>query len=132
MRTWARTAAAWTRTPGEIRRLVEALTVNVSEFFRNPKTIRALTREVLPVLVAQRRAQGAAPIRVWSAGCATGEEPYSLAMALSESLGDALQDFPVVIYATDVDRPSLAAARARPTNPSTLPRTRNPPGLSTS
>ncbi len=98
--------------PGEIRRLVEALTVNVSEFFRNPRTFRALSREVLPALLAQRQGQGALPIRVWSAGCATGEEPYSLAIAFSEALGDALRDFPVVIYATDVDRPSLAAARA--------------------
>jgi chemotaxis protein methyltransferase CheR len=97
--------------PEELRRLVEALTVNVSEFFRNPRTFRVLTREVLPVLVAQKRAQGGRSVRVWSAGCATGEEPYSLAITFSEYLGDALGEFPVVIYATDVDGPSLAAAR---------------------
>jgi chemotaxis protein methyltransferase CheR len=98
--------------PGELRRLVEALTVNVSEFFRNPRTFRVLTREVLPVLVGQRQAARGRSIRVWSAGCATGEEPYSLAITFSEYLGDRLGEFPVVIYATDVDGPSLAAARA--------------------
>ncbi len=111
--------------PGEIRRLVEALTVNVSEFFRNPGTFRALTREVLPALVAQRRAEGGRSIRVWSAGCATGEEPYSLAITFCEHLGEALRDFLVAIYATDVDAPSLAAARAgryRPPSLARLPR----------
>ena len=98
--------------PGEIRRLVEGLTVNVSEFFRNPRTFRALAREVLPVLVAQKRAEGDRSIRIWSAGCATGEEPYSVALACADALGEALGKFHVVVYATDVDEPSLVAARA--------------------
>ena len=98
--------------PGELRRLVDALTVSVSEFFRNPTAFRALSREVLPALVARRQAEGGRSIRVWSAGCAGGEEPYSLAIAFSEYLGDALRDLPVVIYATDVSGRSLAAARA--------------------
>ncbi len=97
--------------PGEMRRLVKALTVNVSEFFRNPGTFRALAREVLPALMGQKRAADGRSIRVWSAGCATGEEPYSLAITLSDYLGEALREFLVVIYATDVDEPSLAAAR---------------------
>ena len=108
--------------PGEIRRLVEALTVNVSEFLRNPGTFRALRREVLPALLAQRRAEGGRSIRVWSAGCATGEEPYSLAITFRERLGEALRDFLVAIYATDVDAPSLAAARAGRYRPPSLVR----------
>lgn len=98
--------------PGELRRLVEALTVNVSEFFRNPGAFRALHRTVLPALVAKRRAESGRSIRVWSAGCATGEEPYSLAILLHDALGEAVRELPPVIYATDVDEPSLAAARA--------------------
>ncbi len=98
--------------PGELRRLVEALTVNVSEFFRNAATFRALARDVLPQVVAQKRAEGRQGIRVWSAGCATGEEPYSLAVTLREFLGDGLGKFAVMIFATDVDAPSLQAARA--------------------
>ncbi len=98
--------------PDEIRRLLGALTVNVSEFFRNPGTFRALAREVLPALLAQKRAGGGRSLRVWSAGCATGEEAYSLAVTLVEFVADAGAGLPVVIYATDVDGPSLAAARA--------------------
>ena len=98
--------------PGELHRLVEALTVNVSAFFRNPATFRALAREVFPLLVTEKRAEGLRAIRLWSAGCATGEEPYSLAIALSEYLGPALPEFSVMALATDVDTASLAVARA--------------------
>ena len=98
--------------PEELRRLVEALTVNVSEFFRNAATFRALARDVWPQVVAQKCVEGRQGIRVWSAGCATGEEPYSLAVTLREFLGDALGKFAVMVFATDVDAPSLQAARA--------------------
>ena len=98
--------------PEELPRLVEALTVNVSEFFRNQATYRALAREVFPRLVGEKRADGRRGIRLWSAGCATGEEPYSLAIALSEHLGAARPDFSVVVLASDVDAASLAVARA--------------------
>ncbi len=98
--------------PGELHHLVGALTVNVSEFFRNPATFRALTRQVFPALVAAKRAEGRRGIRLWSAGCATGEEPYSLAITLSEYLGAGLREFSVMVLATDVDGSSLAAARA--------------------
>jgi chemotaxis protein methyltransferase CheR len=98
--------------PEELQRLVETLTVNVSEFFRNRATYRALAREVFPRLVREKRAEGRRGIRLWSAGCATGEEPYSLAIALSEHLGAARSDFSIVVLASDVDAASLAVAQA--------------------
>jgi chemotaxis protein methyltransferase CheR len=108
--------------PQELHRLVEVLTVNVSEFFRNAATYRALSREVFPALVAAKRAEGRRAIRVWSAGCATGEEPFSLAIALSEYLGAEHKEFAVMVLATDVDAPSLAVARAGRYRPRSLAR----------
>jgi chemotaxis methyl-accepting protein methylase len=91
---------------------MDALTVNVSEFFRNPATFRALSREVFPRVIAQKRAEGRQAIRVWSAGCATGEEPYSLAITLREFLKGSAEEFAVLVFATDVDAGALHVARA--------------------
>ncbi len=112
--------------PKELHRLVEALTVNVSEFFRNAATFRALGREVFPALVAAKREEGRRAIRVWSAGCATGEEAYSLAIALSECLGPEREEFSLMVLATDVDEPSLAVARAGRYRPRVLARLPRP------
>ena len=51
------------------------------------------------------------PIRAWCASCASGEEPYSLAMLLAEKLNDAFDDYEITIYATDIDESALAEAR---------------------
>lgn len=88
-------AAAWA--------LLERLTIKVSRFFRNPPVFAALRERVVPAL---REERGGAPIRAWSAGCARGQEAYSLAMLLAEARG------PWSVLATDVDPAALAAARA--------------------
>ena len=62
--------------PVEYDRLIETLTINVSKFFRNPETFACIATKVLPELWQSPSPQ----IRIWSAGCATGEEPYSLAV----------------------------------------------------
>lgn len=82
--------------------LLERLTIKVSRFFRNPPVFEALRHAVVPAL---RRERGSAPLRAWSAGCARGQEAYSLAMLLQEVGG------PWSVLATDVDPASLAAAR---------------------
>ncbi len=85
-------------------RLLDALTINVTKLFRNPETFAALERLVLPALW-QRPA-----IRVWSAGCASGEEPYSLALLLhryAERRQDPGMLGRVSILGTDIDRASL-------------------------
>jgi chemotaxis protein methyltransferase CheR len=96
--------------PLERGRLVKALTIHVSRFFRNPSTFRAIQKEILPAILAgKERATGRA-LRVWSAGCAYGEEPYSLALLLLER-PQALQRYSTRIYATDIDADCLRVAR---------------------
>jgi two-component system, chemotaxis family, CheB/CheR fusion protein len=71
--------------PDEFTRLFDSLLVNVTEFFRDPPAWQALREEVLPDLLSAK--SGRRPLRVWSAGCATGEEAYTLAIVLSETMG---------------------------------------------
>ncbi|WP_083949735.1 CheR family methyltransferase [Herbidospora yilanensis] len=95
--------------PAEFDRLFDSLLINVTSFFRDPAAWQVLRERVVPAIVAGKRAgQG---IRVWSAGCATGEEAYSLAMVLAEELG--VEEFRkrVKIYATDLDEQALQVAR---------------------
>src|SRR5262249_33561725 len=86
------------------------LLINVTGFFRDPLAWQALREHVLPELLSAKSARR--PIRVWSAGCATGEEAYTLAIVLAETMG--VEDFTsrVQIYATDPDDDALAEARA--------------------
>jgi chemotaxis protein methyltransferase CheR len=86
----------------------DMLTINVSEFFRNPDAWTVLQTRFLPSIVAAGRGPGSSPIRVWSAGCSYGYEPYSLAMQLLEGRSPIRTE----ILATDVDEPILARARA--------------------
>jgi chemotaxis methyl-accepting protein methylase len=84
-------------------RLLERLTIKVSRLFRNPDTFAAIRAQVLPEL---RSSRGERELRVWSAGCACGEEAYGLAMLCAEA-GGAFR-----VVGTDVDRAALARARA--------------------
>lgn len=93
----------------EFDALLVALTINLSYFFRDEAVFEALRHAVLRTLVA-RRAQ-TRHLAVWSAGCASGEEPYSVAMILTDLLGPALSGWKVQIQATDVDADVLARAR---------------------
>jgi two-component system CheB/CheR fusion protein len=89
--------------------LLNAVLINVTEFFRDPPAWQCLKDDALAV--AMRQLQPGDALRVWSAGCATGEEPYSLAILISEYLGDALGDYNIKIYATDIDEEALNIAR---------------------
>jgi two-component system CheB/CheR fusion protein len=95
--------------PEEFSRLFDSLLINVTGFFRDPPAWQALREEILPDLLSAKSARR--PLRVWSAGCATGEEAYTLAIVLVETMG--LEDFisRVKIYATDLDEDALAEAR---------------------
>ncbi len=107
VRSYDAYAALLRRDPAESERLLDALTIHVSRFYRNPETWDLLAATVLPDLWQRR---GRVP-RCWSAGCAAGEEPYTLAILLLEHarrLGVTLP--PAVIDATDYDRVSLARA----------------------
>jgi len=98
------------RTPEEYERLRDALTINVTRFFRNPETWTLLRRSLLPALC-----EGPSGPLVWSAGCSSGEEPYTLALLLADHLdeiGRPERLEQVDVDATDVDRASLERARA--------------------
>jgi len=96
-------------SPEEVRSLAEDLLINVTEFFRDPEVWRRLAREVIPAIFAAKGAQES--VRVWSAGCATGEEVYSVAMLLMEEA--ARHDAPphLQVFASDMHEGSLERAR---------------------
>ncbi len=95
----------------EYSRLLDALTVNLTFFFRDTSTFEALREEVLRPLITQRRAQGYKVLRVWSAGCAGGEEPYSVAIMLHQLLQREIDQWDIRILGTDIDEKKLAQAR---------------------
>jgi len=97
--------------PEEYQRLAEGLTIKTSGFFRSPDTFQQLARLVLPELIAYKRKQGEQRLKVWSAACAQGEEPYSIAILLADYLGPALSDFNVSVCATDISSRALAVAQ---------------------
>jgi two-component system CheB/CheR fusion protein len=95
--------------PEEFTALFNTILINVTGFFRDPEAWELLRDEVLPQLIAAKGPQE--PLRVWSAGCAGGQEAYTLAILLAELLGpEAFRDR-VKIYATDVDEKGLNQAR---------------------
>jgi two-component system CheB/CheR fusion protein len=95
--------------PEEFTQLFNIILLNVTSFFRDPPAWEYLGAEILPKLVTAKAEEE--QIRIWSAGCASGEEAYTLAMVTAETLGlDAVRER-VKIYATDVDEEALAQAR---------------------
>jgi two-component system CheB/CheR fusion protein len=95
--------------PDEFVRLFNTLLINVTSFYRDRPSWDYLAQEIVPRVLAARGSTGA--IRAWSAGCATGEEAYTLALILCDALGvDGFRER-VKIYATDVDEEALAQAR---------------------
>lgn len=91
--------------PAELQALVDLLTVQETSFFRTPEQLEALAAE-LPAMLAARNGRPR-PFRAWSAGCATGEEPATLAVLLADRIAG-----PFEILATDISARALAAARA--------------------
>uniref|UniRef100_UPI0035A0F3EF CheR family methyltransferase n=1 Tax=Actinomycetospora flava TaxID=3129232 RepID=UPI0035A0F3EF len=93
----------------EFTQLFNTILINVTGFFRDPEAWRELQQEVVPALLAPKT-RGES-IRVWSAGCASGEEAYALAILLAEQIGPEEFRRRVKVYATDVDEDALATAR---------------------
>lgn len=100
--------------PEEYSHLINSFLIKVTEFFRTPEQFDYLKDEVLPGLIENARDNGE-QLRVWSAGCATGEEAYSLAILLSDTLrqvlGEEAASFDVRIFATDLDEGAVEHAR---------------------
>jgi len=96
--------------PEEFGRLFNTILINVTAFFRDAPTWDYLAEEIIPRILAAK--SGGEPVRLWSAGCASGQEAFSLAMTLAEKLGLEAFRSRVKIYATDVDEEALAQARS--------------------
>ena len=97
-------------SPEELQALLNEVTIQETHFFRNPPQFRALRQHVLPQLIKRAAATGNRRLRIWSAGCSTGEEPYSVAMLLRELL-PLTDGWDVKVVATDVSTRALEAAR---------------------
>ena len=95
--------------PDEYAALFDTILINVTGFFRDPPAWDRIRNDVLPQIVNARNKDQ--PIRVWSAGCASGEEAYSIAILLAEQIGSDEFRHRVKIYATDVDEEALSRAR---------------------
>lgn len=93
----------------EVQFLVKALTTNVTSFFREPHHFELLAEKIFPPLV--KRANAGECVRIWSAGCSAGNEPYSIGMQLFEALPNATS-LDVKILATDIDANMIATGRA--------------------
>ena len=89
--------------------LFNTILINVTGFFRDAEAWKILAADVIPRVVSA--AGDSRSIRIWSAGCSSGEEPYSVALLLAEHLGERAGEYLVKIYGTDVDGDALAAAR---------------------
>jgi chemotaxis protein methyltransferase CheR len=95
----------------ETDRLLKVLTIHVSQFFRNPSTFEKLRVEIIPRLLERRDIEGRGPLTFWSVGCASGEEPYSLALILKEFFPREATGNRIRILATDVDANILETAK---------------------
>ena len=97
------------QTPAEAQALFQDLLIGVTNFFRDPEAFAVLQEQVVPQLLAGKPAGSA--VRVWVAGCSTGEEAYSLAILLVERMEALQQSYAVQVFASDIDSRAIASAR---------------------
>ena len=90
--------------------LYQDLLIPVTDFFRDPKTYDIICETIFPLLLKDRDETN--PLRIWIAGCSTGEEAYTTAMCLHDYLGDKGSDIKIQIFATDISEKSIAKARS--------------------
>ena len=93
----------------ELSTVVDLLTTNETYFFREDFQLKTFTEEILPELMQKKRGSGERSLRIWSAGCSTGEEPYTIAMLLLQN--PELRRWDVEIIGTDISKEVLAVAR---------------------
>ncbi len=101
------------QNPDEAGKLVNDLTINVTEFFRDQDVYEALRSHIIPEIVKHKRERSLYSLRAWSAGCATGEEPYSLSILFLEEIRKMRKDEPwtLRITATDLDDQAVMKAK---------------------
>jgi chemotaxis protein methyltransferase CheR len=99
------------QNPVEADSLLKVLTIHVSQFFRNPSTFDKMRTETIPYLLNARESKGREGLIFWSVGCASGEEPYSIALILKDFFPEVAIKERIAILATDVDANILEVAR---------------------
>lgn len=95
--------------PDEVTALLKDLLISVTNFFRDKKAFDILEQEVIPALLMNKKAED--QVRIWVAGCATGEEAYSVAMLFAEKIQRSIDAPKVQVFATDIDEGAIAIAR---------------------
>jgi len=96
----------------EMVSLLNEITIGETFFFRNRPQLDAIRKIVLPTIIDAKSKIGQAPLRIWSAGCSTGEEPFTLSMMLLDETQDTLKGYGAEIMATDLNERSIAHAKA--------------------
>jgi two-component system CheB/CheR fusion protein len=99
------------RTPAEVEALFLNFLIGVTSFFRDPEAFKALEEQIIPKIFAAKSTTDGL-VRVWSAGCSTGEEAYSIAILLQERMEALKQNYTIQVFATDIDNRTIATARA--------------------
>ncbi|MEH1773783.1 chemotaxis protein CheB [Nostoc sp.] len=98
------------KNPGEVKALYEEILIHVTHFFRDPEAFELLKERVFPTIIQNKSAE--LPIRIWVAGCSTGEEVYSIAISLLEFLSNKVTLPPIQIFATDISEIAIDKARS--------------------
>ena len=96
--------------PAELKALYQDMLINVTSFFRNPSVFQAMKAEVFPVIMKSR--QNDRSVRIWTPACSSGEETYSVAIALLEYLGEKVSGNSIQFFGTDVSEASVTRARS--------------------
>lgn len=98
------------KNSSEIDALIDTITINVSRFFRNPLVFDLISEKLISPMIFEKMQKDEKYLRIWSAGCACGEEPYSLSIIFNEFLEKENIDLVLNIFATDINRTSLKSA----------------------
>jgi chemotaxis methyl-accepting protein methylase len=100
-----------TTDPVEMEKLMDVITIHVTEFFRDRDVFRSLERGYIPALIDEKETAGHGVVRAWSAGCSTGEEAYSMAIMIDRAVANVSPNMHIEIYGTDVSEDSCRIAR---------------------
>jgi chemotaxis methyl-accepting protein methylase len=111
MHTYRQYARVLDADPNEYAKLLDTLTINVTDFFRDPPVYTAFRDQIIPSIIEGKTRSRQRMIRVWSAGCATGQEPYSLAMAFLSAKDFQERSFMLSVVGTDLDPRALQTAK---------------------
>lgn len=95
----------------ERKKLLKELTIHVTHFFRDNSVFDVIKKEVLPILIELKRKKNDHKLKIWCAGCSSGEEAYTMAIVLKEFLGSKFKEYDITFIATDIDKASVERAK---------------------